>query len=607
MQDHNKHNVFLVYVVLVLAVIIAFEPVRHNDFVDYDDQRYVTENPHVKAGITRESIAWAFTNYHFGMWHPLTTLSNMLDCQLFGLNPFWHHLTSLLFHIANTLLLFWVLKRMTGEVWPSAFVAAVFALHPLAVESVAWLAERKNVLSGFFWFLTIAAYVRYAEHPGIGKYLLVILFFCFALLAKPMVVTLPFVLLLLDYWPLDRFQWGSQRENKDLPKYKSKKVRYQKSSTLSLVIEKIPLFVLSAVLSVITVFAQRSEGAIFPIKRLPFDFRIANALVSYVRYIGKMIYPSKLAAFYPHPLDKLPLWQPMVCFLILIVISALILISRKRLGEASRSRKRYLTMGWLWYLGTLVPVIGLVQVGEQAMANRYTYLPLIGIYIIVAWGAAEIFAKWRYRKIALVVTACIVLVVLLIGTRMQVRHWQNNLTLFGHTVAVTKNNYKMHNDYGAALQRDGRLDEAFTQYTESLRVAPQYFRARNNLGAVYFLKGKIEQAIACWNGALRYKPDNVEVINNLAWVRATLGNPEFRNPDEAVRLATRACELTSYAQPDILDTLAAAYAAAGKFPQAIETAEKALKLAGDAKREDLAKEIQGRLQLYKSNQPYREK
>lgn len=598
MQDHNKHYVFLIYVVLILAVIIAFEPVRHNDFVDYDDQRYVTENPHVKAGITRESIVWAFTGYHQGgLWHPLAALSNMLDCQLFGLNPFWHHLTSLLFHIANTVLLFWVLKRMTGVVFPSAFVAAVFALHPLSVDSVAWVAERKNVLSGFFWLLTIAAYARYAEHPGIGRYLLVVLVFCLALLSKPMVVTLPFVLLLLDYWPLGRFQWGYQKANKDLPKYKLVKVRYQKSPTLSLVIEKIPLLALSAVLSVITVFVQRHAGAVFPLERLPLDSRIANALVSYVRYIGKMIYPSKLAAFYPHPLDRLPLWQPIVCFVILIVISALIIISRKR----------YLVVGWLWYLGTLVPVIGLVQVGEQAMANRYTYLPLIGIYIMVAWGAAELVVKWRYRKFGLGLAAGIVFIVLLICTWVQVRHWQNNLTLFGYTVAVTENNYKMHNNYGAALQKEGRLEEAFAQYKESLRIAPQYFRARNNLGAVYLQKGEIKQAIACWNEALRYKSDNVEVINNLAWVRATWGNPEFRNSDEAVRLATRACELTGYAQPDILDTLAAAYAAAGKFPQAIETAKKAFKLAEDAGREDLAKEIQGRLQLYKSNQPYREK
>lgn len=599
MRDRNKHYLFLIYVALALATIIAFEPVRHNDFVNYDDQRYVTENPHVKAGITRESVVWAFTTPHFGMWHPLTSISNMLDCQLFGLDPFWHHLTNVLFHLANTLLLFGILKSMTGTVWSSAFVAAVFALHPLNVESVAWLAERKNVLSGFFWILTIAAYTRYAEHPSIGKYLLVVSIFSLGLMAKPTVVTLPFALLLLDWWPLGRFQLGSQSPNKALPQCESVKVRYQKSSTWPLVKEKIPLFILAAVLSVITFFTQQSVGAVFPVKHLPLDSRIANALVSYIRYIGKMIYPSSLAVFYPHPIDRLPLWQPIVCFMILAVVSAGIIYK-------ARSRN-YLAMGWLWYLGTLVPVIGLVQVGEQAMADRYTYLPSIGIYIMVAWGAAELLAKWRYRKTGLGLTACIVLAALLICTLTQVRYWQNNLTLFGHAVAVTENNYIMHNDYGAALHRKGRLDEALTQYKESLRIAPQYSRAQNNLGVVYLLKGKTEQAIACWNEALKYKPDNAEVINNLAWVRATQENPNFCDSDKAIQLAKRACDLTNYDKPNTLDTLAVAYAAAGKFLQAIETAKKALQLAEAAGEKELTEEIQKRLQLYKSGQPYRKK
>lgn len=282
--------------------------------------------------------------------------------------------------------------------------------------------------------------------------------------------------------------------------------------------------------------------------------------------------------------------------MILVVISA---------GVIYKARSRnYLAVGWLWYLGILVPVIGLVQVGNQAMADRYTYLPSIGIYIMVTWATSEFLAKWRYRKIGLGLTACTVLVVLLICTRTQVRHWQNNLTLFEHAASVTENNYIMHNEYGAALQKKGRLDEALKQYKESLRITPQYSKAQNNLGTVYLLKGTTEQAMTCWKKALKYKPDNAEVINNLAWVIATHENHNFSNPDEAVKLAKRACKLTNYIKSDILDTLAAAYAATGNFPEAIKTAEHAIKLVKAAGEKELTEEINKRLQLYKSGRPY---
>ena len=371
----KKVHYFLICGALVLAIFVAFEPLRHNDFVNYDDDRYVTENPRVNCGITRQSLIWAFTGPHYGMWHPLTSLSHILDCQLFGLNPLWHHFSNLLLHIANTLLLFWVLKKMTGSFWPSAFVAAVFGLHPFSVESVAWLAERKNVLSGFFWILTIAAYMYYARHSNIRRFLLLILVFSLGLMAKPMVVTLPFVLLLLDYWPLDRFESAGQTQNH----LQSSGPGYQRASLRHLIAEKIPLLILSAYVSLITFAFQRTGGAMNLGQDIPFVSRIANALVSYISYLFKMVYPAGLAVLYPHPRNDLPSWKPVICLVILIAVSIVIYLARRR---------RYLVVGWLWYLGILVPVLGLVQVGGQAMADRYTYLPLIGIYIIFAWGCA---------------------------------------------------------------------------------------------------------------------------------------------------------------------------------------------------------------------------
>jgi len=379
----------LIYLALALVTFVAFVQVGHNDFINYDDAEYVTENEKVQKGLNIESFVWAFTTGHASNWHPLTWLSHMLDCQLYGLSPAGHHLTNLFLHLLNTLLLFGVLKTMTRAVWPSAFAAVLFAVHPLHVESVAWIAERKDVLSAFFWMLTMAAYLRYTKHPCIVRYLPVVFAFALGLMTKPMLVTLPFVLLLLDYWPLKRLQFG--RIN--IPESQSHK---------RLILEKIPLFTLAAISSVITCIVQQSGGAMGGNEVLTVGVRLANALVSYVGYIHKMIYPKGLAVLYPHPLDGVGLWQPVVSFIILAVISAgVIFASRKR---------RYLATGWFWYLGTLIPVIGLVQVGSQAMADRYTYLPSIGIFIILAWGIPELLARWRCRKVIPAVLAGIVLV-----------------------------------------------------------------------------------------------------------------------------------------------------------------------------------------------------
>lgn len=608
-KTSNKYLSLCIYLALVLTTIIAFEQVRYNNFVDYDDHEYITENSHVQAGLTRESILWAFTTQAISNWHPLTWLSHMLDCQLFGVNPAGHHIVNVLFHIINTLLLFAVFKKMTGAVWPSAFIAAAFALHPQHTESVAWAAERKDVLSTLFWLLTMAAYVRYTKKLSVSSYLPVILFFALGLMAKPMLVTLPFVLLLLDFWPLNRLQ----------PVNKI-------NSAGRLIAEKIPLFVLAAASSLVTFLAQQSGGAMNWGRSFPLTVRISNALFAYLCYIGKMFYPTRLAVLYPHPGFGLATYKPVISFAILLLLSAAVICFSRR--------RRYLATGWLWFIGTLVPVIGLVQVGAQIMANRYTYVPSIGIFIIVAWGSAELLAKFKYKKIVLAVSASLVLTAMLICTRAQVLLWKNELTLFGHAVAVTSDNYIMRHDYGVALSDRGLFDEAFIQYKESVRINPEYDKPHNNLGAVFavqgdydqaikhfsialrikpanenahnniarafFLKGQIADSVRHYKESIRLEPDDPEVISALAWVLATTKDSKFRNAEEAVQLAENACRLTDYNQPEILDILSIAYAAAEKFDKAVEFAEKAIPLAQAEGKENLAKKIQSRLKSYKA-------
>jgi tetratricopeptide (TPR) repeat protein len=726
----DRFYTLLIYIVLSLAVIIAYEPIRLNDFVNYDDYHYITNNPHINKGVTLESVLWAFTTPHFFMWHPLTSLSHILDCQFFGLNPFWHHLTNLLFHIFNTLLLFWILKKMTGEIWPSIFVAAAFALHPLNIESVAWVAERKSVLSSFFWMLTIVAYIRYSEHTGIWRYLLVILFSSLGLMAKPMVVTLPFVLLLLDYWPLDRFRWGHQNRIEDSPQAKPTQVSSKSYSVWILVREKIPLLVLSAVLSVITFIAQQGGKVIKPI---PLEVRFTNAVVSYGRYIWKMLWPNKLAVFYPHP--RMIETGPLVGWAILLLCISVLALFWWR-------RRPWLLVGWLWYIGTLIPVIGLVQAGGQAMADRYTYIPLIGLFIIFGWGARELAARWPLTKMAIGTCAVIALVALMLCTRLQIGHWRNSITLYEHAIKATGgsdlvhdnlgmtilrqkgdvegaithykaalllnpnywhahnnlamaffklgktdqaikhwtkalqlkpgwpevHNYlagafymqgktdeaimhwtealrlkpdwtevsdnlnklhqwkkrdetiaeyieklrrnpddpNMHQALAAELYRQGKIDDAITHWLEAAKRRPEWAEVQNSLGMAFYRQGKNEKAIKYWTQAVRLKPDWPEALNNLAWALATGEKKELRYPTKAVRLAERACELTNYNQPRMLDTLAAAYAAAGRFIKAVKTAEKGIELAREAKDEKTADDIRSHLQLYKKGKSYQD-
>ena len=451
-------------IAITLLTLALYWRVQGHGFLHYDDYQYVVDNPHVRHGLTRQGVLWALTSGYASNWHPLTWLSHMLDCELYGLNPQGHHLNNLLLHIANALLLFRLLLRMTGALWRSAFVAALFALHPLHVESVAWVAERKDVLSTLFWMLTLGAYLRYRERPTGTRYLATLFLFALGLAAKPMLVTLPFVLLLLDCWPLGRMP--SPR------------------SLLPLVREKAPFFVLAALSSVITFWVQSHWGAV--VLSIPLKERLANALVSYVGYGAKMLWPVNLACFYPHPLDGLPLWQAAGALLLLAGVTVAVVRAGRRLP--------YLAVGWLWYLGTLVPVIGLVQVGAQAMADRYTYVPLIGLFVMLSWGAGSLAAKGPLPKIATAALSAALLAALLPLTWSQISHWKDSETLFAHALEVTDRNLLAHNNLGNALARQGRLEEAEFHLVEALRLRPDYAAAQNNLGILRLRQGRFEEA-----------------------------------------------------------------------------------------------------------------
>nr|NIQ74795.1 tetratricopeptide repeat protein [Gammaproteobacteria bacterium]NIQ90679.1 tetratricopeptide repeat protein [Deltaproteobacteria bacterium] len=459
--DFRGHFLTLIIcLVLILATSAVYWQVTGHDFVDLDDNVYVYENSHVQDGVTLDSIIWAFTTTSIAYWHPMTWLSLMVDHELYGLNSSGYHLTNLLVHTISTLLLFLVLKRMTGAPWRSAFVAALFALHPLNVESVAWVAERKNVLSTFFWMLTIWGYARYVERPGINRYLLVLLVFGLGLMAKPMLVTLPCVLLLLDYWPLGRFQLGQfgKEAKEQLPTFENQTSHWSQPSRL--VLEKVPFLVLSVVSIYLSSLSVKRLGIVITTDAVPMSLRVANALVSYVGYIGKMIWPANLAVFYPPP-EIVPGWQVAAAGLLLVFVSILVI-------RAVRLRP-YLAVGWLWYLGTLAPVIGLVRAGLWPhMADRFAYVPLIGLFIMISWGVPEVVARWHYRKIGLATTGAALLSVLMVTTWLQVRYWKNGTRLFEHTLDVTSNNYVAHYTLGNALDRKGRTDDAIKHYQEAL-------------------------------------------------------------------------------------------------------------------------------------------
>ena len=465
---------------LLAATLAVYSQVRNYDFVNYDDPEYVGENPHVRAGLTADSLAWALTSFDAANWFPLTWITHMADCQFFGMESGWHHLTNVWLHALNALLLFAVLKRMTGARWPSALVAFLFALHPLHVESVAWVAERKDVLSAFFWFLTLWCYARYVERPGVGRYLTVLLTFSLGLMAKPMIVTLPFVLLLLDVWPLRRASWAKPR-----------------------LLEKLPLLALAAGASVLTFLAQRSSGAVAPLVGMPLALRLENALVSYLVYIGDMLWPAGLAVLYPLP-RRLPFWEVAAAGLALAGISLVV-------ARQWRARP-YLTVGWCWYLGTLVPVIGLVQVGTQSHADRYTYVPMIGLTIMLAWGAAELVRRRPRARNAVIAAAVAACTASLAVTWFQIEYWASTETLLGHTLEVTSANFIMHHNLADYYLQHGRNEEARQQDAEALRINPMYMEARLNLALALSLLGRPGDAEVEYRRVLEQQPEGKQMV-----------------------------------------------------------------------------------------------
>jgi Flp pilus assembly protein TadD len=552
----------LACICLVLVIWAAFGEVRNHQFIYFDDAYYLSENPAVREGLSRQGLIWAFTTFRAGNWTPLTWLSHMLDCQLFGLQPGGHHLTNLFFHIANTLLLFLWLTRATQALGPAFLAAALFAWHPLHVESVAWVAERKDVLSTFFWLLTMWAYLGYARRPSRGRYGLVLLCFILGLMAKPMLVTLPLVLLLLDYWPLGRGGAGG-------------------SSPKSLILEKLPLLVLAAVFGVVTLYAQKESGALALLGELPVNSRVATALVAYVWYLGKMFWPSGLAVLYPHPLDTIPLWQALGAALVLVIIS-LAVVWRGR-------RQPYLPVGWFWYLVTLAPVIGLVQVGNQAWADRYTYVPLIGLFIIAAWGARDLTAGLPGARVLRPLGAGIILAALLVCTMIQVHRWRNSVTLFEHTLAVTADNYVIQNNLGVALASQGKIKEAAPHFLEALRLNPNNARAQNRLGEELLAQGKIAAATAKFQRASKLKPDWAEPYNNLGRVDAYQGRM-----DQAVARFQKAVAL----DPNFAaayKNLGFALASRGEKQKAVEILRKAVELdPGDLEAQNILHDLKTR-------------
>ena len=491
---------------LIAFTVFVYAPVRHYGFVDFDDPQYVTENSHVLLGLSWNGMSWALITGYLSSWHPLTWVSLMLDAQMYGTTAAGYHLTNLLFHVANTLLLLGLLHWMTGALGRSAFVAALFAVHPLHVESVAWVSERKDVLSTLFWMLTLLAYVAYARKPGMARYTLVLVLFAFGLMAKPMLVTLPFVLLLLDIWPLGRLSLGAAPESISLSRLWS--------TATKLIWEKFPLFTLSVASSVVTLVVQQRGGSVLGLERISLSERLANVAVSYVSYISKMFWPVGLAAVYPYP-RFLPGWHVMGALTLLIAISLVAIWSARQ--------RPYVSVGWFWYLGTLVPVVGLVQVGNQAMADRYTYIPLIGLFLAVVWGMTEILAQWppghRVRSAAagVVIFACAV------TARRQVRYWKDDFALWGHTIETTAANPLAQHNLGYALAAAGKLDEAVGHYREAIRIRPDYALAHNSLGVALGTQGRIDEALQEFTESVRFDPNSANAQSNLGAMLYTKG------------------------------------------------------------------------------------
>jgi tetratricopeptide (TPR) repeat protein len=653
--QHRTSNVqWIIPLLLALITVLVYLPVRQHHFVSYDDPKYVTGNRMVQAGLTWGGAAWAFTTGQTGNWHPLTWLSHMLDVQLFGASPAGPHLVSVLFHTANTVLLFLLLRRLTGALWCSAWVAALFALHPLHVESVAWVAERKDVLSGFFFLLTLLAYARYAQsqlgtlaldarRPA-RNYVLALFFFALGLMCKPMLVTLPFIMLLLDYWPLQRFN----------------------ASTLQkAVVEKIPFFLLSAISCVVTFVMQQKDGDVQSLSAFPAGERVGNALVSYARYLGKTFWPADLAVFYPHP-GHWPAAQATFAAILIAGLCLAVLWFGRRFPFA--------VTGWFWFFGMLIPTVGLVQVGNQSMADRYMYLPSIGLFVILAWSAREISLRWRSARGAMAMMGGLAVIACGVVTIGQLQHWQDDESLFRHALTVTRGNFVAHNNLGNDLLRRGQVAEAIVQYQQALAIQPGYELAHCNLGAALLQRGEVDEAIVEFQkalalqadlsaaheqlgnaliqkgqvdeavmhyekalesqpdltqahvdlasallekgqarealahgwAALKMQPDDPAIMSDMAWVLATWPEASVRNGTQAIQLAEQANRLTAGQDAITLRALAAAYAEGGQFAKAVSTARNAVELAASQSNQPLAAALQSEIRLYQTGAPFRE-
>jgi tetratricopeptide (TPR) repeat protein len=754
---HRYGREILIGVILFAVTVLAFGRACGNGFISLDDPHYVNMNRQVQTGLSLENLSWAFTTFHAGNWHPLTWLSLQLDSQLFGIGAWGYHLSNVLLHALSAVLLFWALRLMTGMSWQSGIVAGLFALHPLHVESVAWIAERKDVVSGFFWMLTCLAYGWYAARPNWMRYLLTLLAFAVGLLGKPMLVTLPCALLLLDYWPLRRFaaqksgqQPFGQPNNKRTAT--SAQLRAGKDHLLLrwglLVVEKLPFFVLTAAACVVTWYAQRFGQAIRSFDDYSFVTRLGNSLLAYCQYLGQLLWPANLGPFYSHPADStsqgglsLVQWPVVGAAILLIVITVAVCAKGRSFP--------YLPVGWFWYLGTLVPVIGLVQVGNAGRADRYTYVPLVGIFIAVVWAAGELAARWRVQRIALGL-AGVILFMCAAQTSIQVGYWHDSIALWEHSLEACGESGLAHLNLGSALleearrlegaeskacfkaaehhlrksvsldgatqamhslgvvlEMQGRVEEAFQLYSEVVRRAPNWARAHHSLAAVLTSRGqkerakeeyiealrcdpgwapsnhdlgllllnegKVDQAIEHFQAAVRtglttasgyyslgyalvrgedfdhavepltqavslqpgswrwkcmlglalyesgrpeagnaqfreasrLNPGWQEILNQEAWLFATHPDPNRRNANIALPLARQLCRATQDEDARFLDTLAAVYAEKGDFGRAVETASKASAIALATRQDDLARQIEGRLQLYRTKRPFR--
>jgi hypothetical protein len=556
----NKLNInprkqkLIVYIALTVITLAVFWQVNHYAFINLDDPVYVIENSHIQSGITLDGFRWAFSSTYAEFWHPLTWLSLMFDYQLHGLNAGGYHVTNLILHILSTLLLFWLFNRMTGMMWRSAFVAAFFALHPLHVESVAWIAERKDVLSAFFWMLTLCLYVYYTEKPVMKRYLPVVFCFVLALMSKPMVVTLPVILILLDYWPLERLQSqkvttnltnvmpvstnqsiqetkpeeGTLNESMSPPhKWKLPKTRIAEIIPLWQIWEKIPFFVLSAVFSIITIYAQFNPSVKH--YQFPLGPRLANAPVSFMTYLEKAFVPNYMAVFYPFSF-QLPAWQVWGSVFLILFISVVVIISMRRLP--------YLFTGWLWYAITLLPVTGIIQARNFSMADRYTYLPLIGISVMLAWGIPSLIKSDDMRKKILFPASMAFLAILTFLTWQQCGYWKNSIDLFNHTLQVTKHNYLAHIDLGSALFDEGKTEDAIAHYSEAISIMPNIILSYNNRGIAYAKLGQHQRAFEDFNKAISLKSDDADVYINRGFAYTQLGQYQRAIEDfnEAIRL-----------------------------------------------------------------------